>query len=202
MSPDTMDPDRMSPDRMEPRQGGGVSRDVVSGNAVSRNTHVPAPPGFHRGLREADAGQAAVEFVFALLGMILLLAFMTTMFLFSQDVFREFGRARADLLEEFHGQPQYEVARDTLYEEEVEAALRQLPFMGRFVAGVGPYRRNVYLMGGAQPPYTLSAALECAGAAALVFVMVSTDNEVFDVDGDVAGGGAALAACEALDALF
>lgn len=146
-------------------------------------------------------GQAAVEFFFVLLGTLLILGLMVTLFSFAQGVFRETTRARAEMLQAFHDARQYKVDGGTVYRPKspIRVALRQLPFVGGLVSGVPPFERSVSLTGGAAPPMIFwGAAEECAGAA----LLVGTQTRARGIKpGAEIGAAVALATCLEFHAL-
>ena len=140
-----------------------------------------------------ERGQAAVEFVFFFLAVVFLLMFMMTMFFFAQDFFRGITQARYDMLEDFRQTVPYDVSADTAYGEQIQIRLQRFPFMGRFTQGIAPVVKQTRLVGGAEPPYTVPGAVECAAAAALVAIQAGTDNDTGP--GAYAGAGIGAAAC-------
>ncbi len=140
-----------------------------------------------------ERGQAAVEFVFFFLAVVMMLMFIMTMFFFAQDFFQGITQARHDLLMDFRKTVPYEVDADTAYGKEIRLQLRRFPFMERFISGVVPPVRNTRLVGGAEPPYTVPGAVECAAAATLVGIQAGTSNDTGP--GAWAGAGIGAAAC-------
>ena len=145
-----------------------------------------------------EQGQAAVEFVFFFMAVVMMLMFIMTMFFFAQDFFQGITQARHDLLLDFRKTVPYKVDADTAYGKEIRLQLRKFPFMERFTFGVVPPVRNTRLVGGAEPPYTVPGAVECAAAAALVGIQTRTDNDTGPKAWAGAGIGAAACAVYAV----
>jgi hypothetical protein len=141
-----------------------------------------------------ERGQAAVEFVFFFLSVVMMLMFIMTMFFFAQDFFQGITQARYDSLVKFRATDPYEVDADTAYVEVIRVRLRRFPFMGRFIQGIAPVTKRTRLVGGAEPPYTISGPVECGAALALVGTQAGTSNDTGP--GAWAGAGIGAAACE------
>ena len=85
--------------------------------------------------------------------MVMVMGLLVTLFSFAQGTFKETSRVRAEMLAVFHKDAQFKIAAKTYKpSKQLEVGIRRLPFVGRLVSGVQPYRRSIQLEGGTRAP--------------------------------------------------
>jgi hypothetical protein len=151
-------------------------------------------------LLRREAGQAAVEFFFVMVGVFLIAGLLVVLFAFAQGVFFENTRARAELFKDFHDDVQFRVGGDKIYKlkNEISVRLKKVPYLEKLI-GDQEFKRTLTLRGGTAPTLFRfwNAAVECAAEALLVQQLTPVNTGIPPRwMGDEIGSGAALLICE------
>jgi len=148
-------------------------------------------------LKRAE-GQAAVEFFFVMLGVLMIMGLLVVLFTFAQTVFFETSRARADVLESFHAAKQFEVADDEYpLKKKISVALRPVPYLEKLITGAPKFERTLVLRGGTKPTIVglWGGKTECLAAAALVLTQTPVHTGTAPWPGEKVGTVAAGIVC-------